>query len=60
MSGRISVIVERMLQVSRCYYGFPNLSCILLLSGQGTLRKLNLVLNESPGRWLAIRHATLD
>lgn len=37
-----------------------NLSCTLSLSEQGILRKLNLVLNESPGRWLTIRHATLD
>lgn len=37
-----------------------NLSCILSLSDQGISRKLSLELNESPGRWLTIRHATLD
>lgn len=37
-----------------------NLSCTLWLSDQSTIRKLNLVLNDSPGRWLTIRHATLD
>lgn len=36
-----------------------NLSCTLSLSDHGILRKLDLVLNESPGRWLTIRHVTL-
>lgn len=36
-----------------------NLSCTLSLSDHGNLSKLSLVLNESSGRWLTIRHVTL-